>query len=43
MGGGVKLAKSYEQASELAGKILGNAAGDAPDGPEGKKVLAVAD
>ena len=23
MGGGVKLAKSYEQASELAGKILG--------------------
>jgi len=23
MGGGVKIAKSYEQAAELAGKILG--------------------
>ena len=38
MGGGVKLAKSYTQASELAGKILGMQLVTHQTGPEGKKV-----
>ncbi len=38
MGGGVKIAKTYEQASELAGKILGMQLVTHQTGPEGKKV-----
>ena len=38
MGGGVKIAKSYEQAAELAGKILGMQLVTNQTGPEGKKV-----
>jgi succinyl-CoA synthetase beta subunit len=38
MGGGVKLAKSVEQAGELAGKILGMQLVTHQTGPEGKKV-----
>ncbi len=38
MGGGVKLAKSYTQAAELAGKILGMQLVTHQTGPEGKKV-----
>ncbi len=38
MGGGVKIAKSYEQAAELAGKILGMQLVTHQTGPEGKKV-----
>jgi succinyl-CoA synthetase beta subunit len=38
MGGGVKLAKSYEQATELARKILGMQLVTHQTGPEGKKV-----
>ncbi|HVJ06516.1 MAG TPA: ADP-forming succinate--CoA ligase subunit beta [Candidatus Saccharimonadales bacterium] len=38
MGGGVKLAKTFEQASELAGKILGMQLVTHQTGPEGKKV-----
>ena len=37
-GGGVKLAKSAEEASELAGKILGMQLVTHQTGPEGKKV-----
>src|SRR5271169_902779 len=37
-GGGVKLAKSAEEASELAGKILGMNLVTHQTGPEGKKV-----
>src|ERR1035438_3947591 len=37
-GGGVKIAKSVEEAAELAGKMLGMNLITHPTGPEGKKV-----
>ncbi len=43
MGGGVKLAKSYTQAAELAEKILGMQLVTHQTGPEGKKGAAAAD
>ncbi len=42
-GGGVKIAKSVDEAGELAGKMLGMKLDHAPDGPEGRIVRRLAD
>jgi succinyl-CoA synthetase beta subunit len=42
-GGGVKIAKSVEEAGELAGKILGMTLVTHQTGPEGKLVQPLAD